>query len=650
MKDNRRNIDEFFQEEFGGYTEMPPASVWESLEKRLDTKKSNKPNRIWWLYLIVAFALISGTIAAYLTMSNHQMTWQSLKSNNNTNRELNANDQSNNLAFSKNSEHINNSEKLNTEQFPNLSKPSFFNEVEDNASASSSTNSSSLIVTELEDHNERSNSGKSTNKPLSNEVVERKNAPIRNAKDTKLGQDLNQNSNKDYQKGVSVGDAKVTSAQTSSSTENQSSANAIESNSRTNKKSLANQNETIRKPEFFSGNKEIGKKKSEVLSSSDLKKSVTSTSTEKAVAKKPSLSQNQNEKSRGLSAFPEEDEADLLTLEPVNEKDSDFEPEEPAKEKPASKLLLQSEAIGKLRALNPLAAAPIAGKEIDETTDEEGNEIKAGGSGGGGGASASPKEKAKKSMNMAIGVKLGYEQGMQKLTAGKYVGTLFAEVKLSPKLSFVMQPSIKFGTVNREITGASLDTFINADAVQSSKVSLLDSAGKPNGFYDYYISQRYDSVTQTANFQKKFLEIEIPFLFRYKVDKNFSVLAGINFIFGKTPGFTTTDRILSSNVQYDSVKNVFDTVRPSIPSKFFAQGSSGKSNAIEELASPISPVRFGYTLGLSYVFRERLMVDLIVQQNLSGTSSISNAEVRKVFNQPYVRLSLGYTIFGNKKR
>lgn len=656
MKDNRRNIDEFFQEELGSFTEMPPSSVWESLEKRLDGKESDKPKGFWWLYLLLAFVLISGSIAAYLTISDNQTTLQASKNNSNRSIEFKTKDQSINQANS------NKKEELNSQDFTGLSGQSVDNEDESNFGSISNTNAHSTANSSKDidadgqgvlagDRAPASASIQKSNSRKPNSAENRKNSPKKEANERASKQDLNKISGKEEQNKTRVNNEDNNLSQTASTDKKATSANSIESNSKTSKKSLGRQVATNSKTEFSTGITDIDKKKSDALLASGTKKSSAPLIAEKTAPKKPTVAQNSKDKGRGLSAFPEEDEADLLTVEPAKEKDTDFEPEEPAKEKPATKLLLQSEAIGKLRAQNPLAAAPLATKEIDETTDEEGKEIKGGSSGGGGGGAASKqKEKAKKSLNMAIGVKFGYERGMQKWTAGKYVGTIFAEVNMSPKLSFVMQPSLKFGTANREITGASLDTFINADAVQSSQVGLVDSFGKPTGFYDYYISQRYDSMTQTASFQKKFLEIEIPFLFRYKVDKNLSVLAGINFIFGKTLGFTTSDRILSSSVLYDSIKNVFDTVKPSIPGKFFAQGASGKSNAMSELASPISPIRFGYTLGLSYVFRERVMVDLIVQQNLSGTSSISNAEVRKIFDQPYVRLSLGYTIFGQKKK
>lgn len=213
-----------------------------------------------------------------------------------------------------------------------------------------------------------------------------------------------------------------------------------------------------------------------------------------------------------------------------------------------------------------------------------------------------------------------------------------------------MQPSLKFGKANQTIGGATVDTFTNAEAASRSKTAILDSLGVFTGFYNYNFSQNIDSMSQTTSFEKKFIEIEIPFLFRYKIDKNFSVLAGINFIFGKTLGFSFSEQKFSSSQISDSVKNVFDTTKVALPSRFLPQGINGKSTLSSDLSAPISPVRFGYTLGLSYVFKEKFLVDLLVQQNLSGVSNISNNEVRKIFSQPYVRLSLGYTILGKSKK
>ena len=201
-----------------------------------------------------------------------------------------------------------------------------------------------------------------------------------------------------------------------------------------------------------------------------------------------------------------------------------------------------------------------------------------------------------------------------------------------------MQPSLKFGKLSRQISGEFNDTFYNAGDVNRERLNELDTFGKPTGFSKYYFSQNIDSLKQTTSSTNKLMEIEVPFLFRYKVDKNFSVLAGINFLFGKTLGFNSSENRFSSTNLRDSVSKVFDTVSPVTPGRFLAPGISGKSDIPANYSSPTSPVRFGYTIGLTYAFKEKLMIDLLIQQNLSGTSSLSNDEVRKVFEQPYVCL------------
>lgn len=649
MENNKRNIDDFFLEELGSHTEMPPSSVWDSLEKRLDSGKSDR-KRVWWLYLLVAAVLMGSSLAAYFHMSNNKISLNSSENNKkqNIHSKLNSNLSgtviSTTIPTSEDAEEAGEGQEtdLSLINHSSTAKEGIGNKGNSKRLPSANQdetiiNPPSVISTENSQKNKNQiNKNSATNKKGQNNKAtlnsEDNSIPKQNGKRESKAQTLNDNS------------ATSGSKQGNNGTKIWSST--VKSNSNAGEKDLKNE-KSVLAPENINS---VGKTKQAEQNVAEHKNPVKPVTAEKQASPKPVTAQRPNDKGRGLSAFPEEDEKDLLTVEPAVDKDNDFEPEEASKDKPVSKLLLQSEAIGKLRSQNPLAAAPVAGAEIDETTDEQGRAIRGASGGGGGGSASKQKEKAKKSLNMAIGVKMGYERGMQKFTAGKYVGTIFAEVNFSKRLSFVMQPSLKFATANREVSGSDLDTFVNAGVVQNNRRTLLDSTGKPTGFYDYYISQKYDSVSQSATFKKQFMEIEIPFLFRYKVDKNFSVLAGINFIFGKTLGFNISERTLSSGTLYDTVRNVLDTTKPVGSGKFFTQGISGKSAAISELSSPVSPVRFGYTFGLSYVFRERLMVDLIVQQNLSGTSSISNEEVRKIFDQPYVRLSLGYTIFGGKKK
>jgi hypothetical protein len=231
------------------------------------------------------------------------------------------------------------------------------------------------------------------------------------------------------------------------------------------------------------------------------------------------------------------------------------------------------------------------------------------------------------------------------------VSSIFLEVAMSKKLNFIFQPTIKFAAVNKDLGGANLGNYISAKSVTSNPYNeYLDTVGAKTGVFDIAYNQVYDSMVQTVAFNKSYMEIEIPFLFRYKVDRNFSLIAGMNFIFGKTVGFELGDRKISTNNINDTSFKVKGAAATIPIGRFFEEGISGKSSISSNYNAPISPVRFGYTIGLSYVFNDRILLDLLVQQNLSGTSNFSNVEVRKIFEQPYVRLSLGYTIFGRLKK
>jgi len=69
MDERRVHIDEFFRRQMEGHAEMPPAAVWDALEKRLDEKPGRKrPFPIWWFWTIAGLVVLSSAviIAGYL--------------------------------------------------------------------------------------------------------------------------------------------------------------------------------------------------------------------------------------------------------------------------------------------------------------------------------------------------------------------------------------------------------------------------------------------------------------------------------------------------------------------------------------------------------------------------------------------------------
>jgi hypothetical protein len=61
-----------------------------------------------------------------------------------------------------------------------------------------------------------------------------------------------------------------------------------------------------------------------------------------------------------------------------------------------------------------------------------------------------------------------------------------------------------------------------------------------------------------------------------------------------------------------------------------------------------NPARFGLMLGFSYELRKRVLIDLMMRKNVSNLNFIPNEEVRKIYNQPYFRITIGYKLFQSK--
>ncbi|WP_222166924.1 PorT family protein [Edaphocola aurantiacus] len=256
-------------------------------------------------------------------------------------------------------------------------------------------------------------------------------------------------------------------------------------------------------------------------------------------------------------------------------------------------------------------------------------------------------QKIRKSLNLFLGIKAGYETGFSSFTSGKYVGSVFGEVQLSDRWSFLLQPGIKVAQLNRTLIQAG--NYFQAGATTSRMFNVRgdDSAGYT---YDYAYRQTYDSIIASVEMKKNFTELELPLFLRYKINQQFSVMAGVNFTFGKLVLWNNKLQTISGLTITDTVLNTADSVAPAASAKFAHPGSTSFAE-YKPLTLPAntSPMRFGYSLGLSYTLREQLMIDLLMQQNLSGYSSLTEPGIRQIFSQAYFRLSVGYKLFGTRK-
>lgn len=741
MTDNKRNIDEFFQEEFGNATEMPPSSVWETLEKRLDQQRPDSKKRFWWVYLLVLSMFIGGSIAAYL--SNNKIenapetpASEKLKNTSNTNNQhLNSAETS-----TPNSIEENAGNNLGQNEIKNTADSKYLNESATKANTknksekaglsmpaknttSGNTNNKKINNESLSDHNQNSASGNSRSKTLSNSDLDKptdnstsvnivkstgkKSGLIKSSQRNNPGNIRNQNNNGEASSAANISGnnsvnnpdnstdnsqnstkkSKTVNNPNASSNNSETKDNKSEENNSQNKKTIANRTKT-NNPKTVSNkstsdklNKSGKKTESDEVSSMNPKsepgngseKVLSSGNTSnKSITKPPATTGNLKQQSkpkkivenktetRGLSGVPDDFEDDIKD-EPSKMVDI-YDNQSENKENDASEALEPKASlenkIQKSRASDPLSGAPIPVNVLNENDAKANSDSKkeSSESGGAGGATAAPRDKTKRSLNMTIGIKAGYEQGFANYTSSKFVGSAFGEVNFSKKISFILQPGIKFGNTNKEY-GSVLSSFIDAGATTRNEynIKIDTTTGMPTGFSDFAFQQNYDSIVASVLAERRFVEIEVPFLFRFKVDNSFSLLAGMNFTFGKIISSTSSLNRMSGLNMKDTIfnYNTKDSTKPvpSAPGIFSHTGTPAFSTYKDPgSSSPISPFRFGYSLGFSYTYKQRLMLDVMIQQNLSGLSNITDAEIKKIFSQPYVRLSLGCIIFGSKKQ
>src|SRR5690606_21444208 len=161
---------------------------------------------------------------------------------------------------------------------------------------------------------------------------------------------------------------------------------------------------------------------------------------------------------------------------------------------------------------------------------------------------------------------------------------------------------------------------------------------------------------------KRSWEMELPLMLKYYVAPNLSILGGVAMTFGniiqiqenrveynglnKTIAGTPYAPVLS-----DSAGN-FPAPNPAPPAMVpFTYNSPEISTANPVIGQnpATNPARFGVLFGFSYELRKRLLIDFLMRKNLSDMKFIPNEQVRKIYTQPYLRLMLGYKLFGDKK-
>jgi hypothetical protein len=255
------------------------------------------------------------------------------------------------------------------------------------------------------------------------------------------------------------------------------------------------------------------------------------------------------------------------------------------------------------------------------------------------------------------GIKLGFETGFNSYTATRLAVSPYIQYNVSAKLSVLLQPGLKFAHLSK-------NEFIRSDAyynITNSSVTtghLVQKGDSTLGAPDtitrrYYYKQTNDSILIGFNAAKRnYVEFELPVLLQYRASSKLSVYGGLNFNFGKVLALKENREVYSNIIRSDSVvypATLATNTAPNPPAidSLFAHNAkpfSGYSstNAINPSSESL---RVGYMLGVSYSFKGKWLIDVLMQQTFTDLKYIPTEKVRKIYSQPYFRVSVGYRLF-----
>ncbi len=276
----------------------------------------------------------------------------------------------------------------------------------------------------------------------------------------------------------------------------------------------------------------------------------------------------------------------------------------------------------------------------------------------------------KKPLPLGAGIKLGFSRGFDPVwNANKFVIAPYLEYGLPSNFSVMLQPAFlvgnaKTGTFNNsdqvfyEIRSNSFDSiaYVSRGKIDSSVIT-------PNPpdtvFRTYRYGQVYDSVHvgyKVTNTQQ--WDVEVPIMVKYKINKTFAVIAGASAT------YSSVLRTKEEVTRYEGLMKQYKEVHA--PQTFYvtAQGQEPPAGPPRKAASNLFPYntapfsnyqprqitetnnfwRYGFMIGASATFKERLMVELMLHKSGVDANAVPDKQLQRIYTQPYLRLMVGYKL------
>jgi hypothetical protein len=250
-----------------------------------------------------------------------------------------------------------------------------------------------------------------------------------------------------------------------------------------------------------------------------------------------------------------------------------------------------------------------------------------------------------------IGIKAGYEGGAsQKMVISPY---LFYNV--APRLSLMIQPGLKLANApTQKLNGTQSFYKVNSGgSMYEMDSSILLIIGNPNDTFvqrNYNYTQTHDSIVKSYKAGGTYVELEVPILLKYDITPKFSVYGGVNIVYGKTIG-VHEDTYNSGPITKTGTSSTFAQISAPIPTPDNISNIIKYSgNPLSSYAGPLYPssatdmFRMGYMLGCSYEWKKRWLVDATVQQTFAKSNVVGGYDINKPLSSMYIRFTIGYIL------
>lgn len=260
-------------------------------------------------------------------------------------------------------------------------------------------------------------------------------------------------------------------------------------------------------------------------------------------------------------------------------------------------------------------------------------------------------ENKKKHSGLAFGfgVKAGYERGFSDAAATKYLVSPYVQLKLSPKVSILVQPAIKYAqlsnkTLNTEsyykVTDAHTGVDVKALPVTGSQVTYQST---------YTYTAGYDSIVNVRSFGGSYTEFELPLMLQYKVAPKVAVYGGVNVALTKMSGIKeqtyTTHKVRTADSVINNPVEPYSGPAPDLSYKVqYSVAPYSDYTSPSYVNKQETSVRLGYMLGFTYEYSRKWLFDALVQQSPVKPDLKEGYNVKAPLSSPYFRLSVGYKL------